>query len=786
MNRLKKILLYFFFTIIIFGIAVILLISPVTKFLVTKYSERYTGRKITMARAYVNPFTGFIYFSNLKIREQKSDSIFFSAEGISLNLAILKLISGTYQVSNLSLDHPRFTVIQKEKKFNFNDLIEKFASKSENDSAAAPVHLNILNVRIKEGEFHYREESIPINYSLRKVNIISPGKRWDRDSVNVGFSFLPGTGSGEMKGDFSFNLKNSDYRVALVAHQYDLNIIAQYLKDLTSYGTFTANTDADIKAKGNLNNQEDLSASGRIAVNNFHFGKSPKEDYVAFDKMTIGIKELSPKNLKYLFDSISLVHPYFKYEIYDYLDNLQTIFGKKGANIDAAKVENGKFNLIIEIARYVKVLANSFFRSDYKISHLRIYKGDIKFNDFSLSEKFASELTPLNIVADSIDKSRKRVQVSLKSAIKPFGSIDIALSINPGDSSDFDMQYHFQKLAVTMFNPYIISVTSFPLDRGTIDFNGVWNVRKGNIHSKNHLVILDPRTTKRVRNKDTKWVPVPLIMTFIRDRGNVIDYQIPITGNLKDPKFHLKDVITDLLQNIFLKPPLTPYRLIVKNAEAEIEKAVTLKWATRQSSLLPSQDKFIGKIADFLAKKPDAEIIVHPQQYALKEKEHILFFEAKKKFFLAKNHKIRSAFSLDDSSRVENMSVKDPLFVHFLKKLVNDSLVFTIQEECTRYIDSSYVNARYNSLNKAREAYFISFFKKRGVDNKIKIAADEHVIPYNGFSFYKIEYKGEYPDALLKAYREMNELNYESPRKKYREERKNSKGKISVITAAGK
>ena len=47
---------------------------------------------------------------------------------------------------------------------------------------------------------------------------------------------------------------------------------------------------------------------------------------------------------------------------------------------------------------------------------------------------------------------------------------------------------------------------------------------------------------------------MPLIMTFIRERGNVIDYEIPITGNLKDPKFHLSDVIFDLLGNIFVKP----------------------------------------------------------------------------------------------------------------------------------------------------------------------------------------------------------------------------------------
>ena len=330
------------------------------------------------------------------------------------------------------------------------------------------------------------------------------------------------------------------------------------------------------------------------------------------------------------------------------------------------------------------------------------------------------ELNPLTVIADSIDKNQNRVNVSLKSIIKPYGNVSMALSINPKDSSDFDLQYNFQKLPVSMFNPYIISFTSFPLDRGTLEFNGTWNVRNGMIKSNNHLVIVDPRVTKRIRNKDTKWIPLPLIMTFIRERGNVIDYEIPITGNLKDPKFHLSDVIFDLLGNIFVKPPSTPYIVYVKNVETEIEKSITLKWEMRHNSLLPAQEKFIEKMADFLVKNPEASITVYPQQYSIKEKEYILFFEAKKKYFLVTNNKNAQSFNEEDSIKVDKMSVKDSLFVHYLNKQINDSLVFTIQEKCTRIIDSAIINTRFEQLNKERERAFITYFKKREVEKQSK------------------------------------------------------------------
>jgi len=46
-------------------------------------------------------------------------------------------------------------------------------------------------------------------------------------------------------------------------------------------------------------------------------------------------------------------------------------------------------------------------------------------------------------------------------------------------------------------------------------------------------------------------------------------------------------------------------------------------------------------------------------------------------------------------------------------------------------------------------------------------------LPFNGYSVYKIAYKGEFPAPLLKAYQKMNELNNEDPRKEYKKDRKN-------------
>ena len=761
-SRYKKPLITVIISIVVIVIAVILLTSPVTKHLIEKNDIKYIGREIKTGRVYVNLFTGYIHISNLKIYESKNqadtvgtDSVFFSAKGFSAHFALLKLLSRTIEIKDLTLDHPVGIIIQNKKDFNFNDLVKKIAA-DKTQTTSLPFHFNILNIKIQSGEFHYRETVIPINYFIKEVNIESKGKYWNTDTIEANISFLAGIDSGSLRGNFTINLKNLDYRLAAVVHRYDLNILDQYLKNLVNYGTFKANLDADVIATGNFSDKEKINARGLLALNDFHFGIKANDDYASFSKLVLKIDELSPVDHKYLFDSLSLSHPFIRYELYDYLDNVQKIFGKYGTSTSGNKAEPARFNLIFIIGKYIKVLVKNFFQSDYKINRLAIYKGRFTFNDYSSKEKFSIEANPLNVVADSVNKNGNWVKVFLKSGIKPYGNIEVALNISPKDSGDFDMKYHLQRLPVSIFNPYLITYTSFPLDRGTIEISGNWKVRHGIIKSENHLTVIDPHVLRQQSYKTTKLISSPLILFLIRQHGNIIDYQIPITGNLKDPTFHLHQVVFNIIGKIFVNPALIPFRLLEKKPGKEIDKALILQWEIRQNSLQRQQEKFVNKLADFLKKNPEATIGVYPDQYAEKEKEYIGFFEARKKYFLISGKSNALILSKEDSMKVENMPVKDSLFVKFLNTQVHDSMVYTIQEKCNRFVGLSVINSRFEQLNKKREDAFLMQFKKEGLESRVKIYKDGNEIPYNGFSFYKIVYSGELPKSLIKAYQKLN------------------------------
>lgn len=759
--------------ILLIFILLLVIASPLTKYYLEKYDTTLFGREASIGWAYTNPITGYVHLHDVKIYELQGDSVFISARSASANFSMRKLLSKQVWMEWLSVDHPFAKIVQKKDTLSFDDVIKKFAYKSDttDNKASNDWHVTLLHTEIISGKVLYYEKIIPINYSIKNLNVIGPGKTQDVDTISAKFSFEDGKGKGRMSGNFTINQKTLDYRFGVDVQSFDMEIIRQYIWELINYGMFHATLDAKINAKGNFKSADSISTAGRLFVHNFHLGRTNEDAYIAFKKLALVIDELNPVGNKFHFDSITLHSPYVKYEIFDSLDNVQALFGKEGKNISDITRQPGRFNLVIEIGRYLKEIASNFFTSDFQIGTLAIYNGKAEFNDYSIAEKFSISATRIKIRADSLNKRNKRVGIHFTSDIKPYGSANFVMSINPRDSSDFDLKYNVEKIPASVFNPYLVSRTSFPLDRGTLEMNGFWNVRNGVIESKNHVLVIDPRLTKRVKNKDTKWIPLPLIMSLTRDRGNVMDFEIPITGNLKHPKFHLRDVIADIIKNIFVKPATTPYRMEVKELEEEIENSLTIRWDVNQRELEEHQRKFVKHISEFLKSNRNASLVVKPIEYETREKEYILFYEAKKKYYLIANKKQLKDFTPEDSLEVTKMSVKDQQLVKYISRNLSDTVMFTIQEKCYNFVGQAAVNKSFNNLIKARKASFLEVFKEDETQSQVKIKATETTIPYNGFSYFKFDYPNGADERLRKAYSKMQDLDKEKPRKRYLKDR---------------
>ena len=174
-SRFTRIVLFIAAIIAACVIVILLFISPFLKHWIEKNDVRYTGREIKMDLLYANPFTGYVHLKNLKIYEEKGDSLFLSANGLSVDISIIKLFSKEIVISSLSIDHPRIQIAQNKKLSNYDDLVERFSSQTT-ASQASDWHFSILDTKITNGEIQYREKAIPINYSIKTLKILCSSK----------------------------------------------------------------------------------------------------------------------------------------------------------------------------------------------------------------------------------------------------------------------------------------------------------------------------------------------------------------------------------------------------------------------------------------------------------------------------------------------------------------------------------------------------------------------------------------------------------------------------------
>jgi hypothetical protein len=773
-HRIRNTVLVIFLSLVVLVGILIALISPITKYLIEKYDERYTGRQIRINWALVNPLSGTIHLDGLRIMECESDSVFLFADGLSLDFAILKAFSGTYEISKLTLSRPHGIAIQTGRQFNFGDLLVQFANKDpdKDTTHSDPVKFNLLKIRIEEGEFHFRETSIPIHYYLKNVNLECTGFRWDSDETFIKFNFVPGIGTGHVNGMANLNFQTLDYRGTFVVEKFSLNILEQYLKQISSYGTLRATLDANIKSAGNFGNPEKTDVSGKLSLTDVHFGKSPENDYFSFEKFEEKIIRISPSRKIFFFDSVRLIKPYFKFERYDSLDNLQNMFGRNGQKVKNVDKNEAQFNLIIELARYIQRIGENFLKSDYRIDRLEIREGDFMYNDYALNEKFSFGLHPFSLTASGITTGKNRARIHVQSGVHPYGNLDVQFQFNPKKVRDFQLDYGFKRLPITVFNPYSLAYTSFPFTRGTVELSGRWEVKNKNIHSQNRLILLDPRIGDRVRDKGNKWIPLPLVMALVRERGNVIDYDIPINGNLDNPKFNVWDPIWDVLGNLFIKPATLLYGVHVRNVERRIEKNMNLSWQTGSHTPDKQADKILKGISAFLGENPEAVLTVVPTPNEEKEREALLIFEAKKRFFLHRRKGKSQRLSEEDSVLVDKIATKDPKLDAYLSARTTDSLLFTIQHKSMNVVGKPAIDEKYRRLNRLRRSAFLSYFTQFQKEKQIHFKKESGSIPFNGTSLYEIHYSGDLPEKLRKAYNSYQGLNDDLIRKGFKKKRR--------------
>lgn len=131
MKTYKKVLSAIIIIPLVLMVVIMIAAAPVGRRYVNSHGEELIGRKLELEGFTFNYLTGCASLNDLTVYEKDGEAVFMQIEDLDLNLSMIELLRGNIDIESLDIEDAKIYVTQKGSKFNFDDMVEFFASDEE-------------------------------------------------------------------------------------------------------------------------------------------------------------------------------------------------------------------------------------------------------------------------------------------------------------------------------------------------------------------------------------------------------------------------------------------------------------------------------------------------------------------------------------------------------------------------------------------------------------------------------------------------------------------------------
>jgi uncharacterized protein involved in outer membrane biogenesis len=203
-------------------------------------------------------------------------------------------------------------------------------------------------------------------------------------------------------------------------------------------------------------------------------------------------------------------------------------------------------------------------QSVVSVGAITVSRGSLNFTDLSLTPDFTINIDSLSGAIKGLSSEEiARADVALKGRVDRYAPAEIVGQINPLSENAFtDITMKFQGIELTTFAPYAGKYAGYRIDKGKLSLDLHYKLSKRFLEASNHVVMDQLTLGEKVEGPDVTKLPVKLAIALLKDRHGVIDLDIPVSGDLNDPKFKVMPLILKILVNLATKAVTAPFALI--------------------------------------------------------------------------------------------------------------------------------------------------------------------------------------------------------------------------------
>ncbi|MDO4497334.1 MAG: DUF748 domain-containing protein [Bacteroidales bacterium] len=540
--------------ILLLFVVIMLAVPPFARNYINDHGEELCGRKLYLEKLSLNPFVGSLSLDSLNLYEPDGQTPFVKLRNLDVEISVPSLFVGLIDVKKVHADRFYLNVEQQDSLFNFTDMIEFFSSEEDStETKSEPLPVVIESIEITNSFVRYQDLKVGSDFKLADFSLSIPGidLRTVDTEVGLSFQFVDG-GSFDISADYDD--KTSDFGLVFHLNRFDLHAILPYVQQVLNTPNMQGLLDAEMHVKGNLHHILAMEVQGESRLSDFLLEDESGEPCVTADSMYLATSEVSLLKNRYGFKEILIVNPQIRAEFdKDSLDNFSRM-------IVEAPIQQIEEDSATERPDSVERVGEEPF--DLYIDRLHVLNGRLKYADHALRyDPFLYELHDLNFFCNNFNLSGIN-DISVNSHVGTGrGTVHLKYKGCFEDLHNMDVKLDVKHVELKDFSPYVLQMFGCPVEQGLLNFSSETLVKKGDLDSKNHLIINQPKVGKKNKEvePEMKGVPLKAGLYILTDKNGVCDMELPVTGNIDEPKFSIKRLFFKTLGKLIVKVAVSPF-----------------------------------------------------------------------------------------------------------------------------------------------------------------------------------------------------------------------------------
>jgi len=364
-------------------------------------------------------------------------------------------------------------------------------------------------------------------------------------------------GKASADGTFTLNPPSANFKVDVkgIPLKPFQPFLAERAQVILAAGTL--NVIGDLKALETTTGEMNASFKGKLWVNNLSLlDKRNAEDLLKWDSLYLGEMDIRNEPLFAHIREISLSNFYSRVLINaDRTINIQEVFTATEA---AGPPSTQKTEAAAEVPQ------KQSQPPTIKIDKITLQGGTVNFTDNSIKPRFSANLLEIGGRVSGLSSDENTMgEIELRGMYDRYAPLEITGKVNPLRNDLYvELRADFKDMDLTSVSPYSGRYAGYTVEKGKLSFHLDYLVIKNKLDAKNSVLLDQFTFGDPVESPEATKLPVRFAVALLKDRNGQINLDIPVSGDLNDPKFSVGRVVLKIIGNLLAKIATSPFALL--------------------------------------------------------------------------------------------------------------------------------------------------------------------------------------------------------------------------------